>query len=312
MSPIPTRSMVAFAALGLVQLAGDELFPSADRSGPDAPRTELRVQQRHELALERDFPARAGGILSVNVPDGDVEVLPGAGGGVAVKVYVWSRDRTWGRSVFERMRFVARETRDGVQVTADDPHIRDEEWRRHHGFSVRISIEVPPTFNTEILTRDGDIRLGDLQGQMEIRSHDGDIVMGRITGPSISIRTADGDISARALSAETIELETSDGDVDVREASGTLRVSTGDGDIRISLTNPKEVWLRTRDGDISIYADRTLQADLDLFGEDLRLESAFRVQVSRISDRSVRGSINGGGPLLEARTVDGTIALRLR
>lgn len=50
---------------------------------------------------------------------------------------------------------------------------------------------------------------------------------------------------------------------------------------------------------------------MDLEGEDLDVDGAFRLQ-GRIGDDRVRGSLNGGGPLLKAHTGDGSISLEAR
>lgn len=274
--------------------------------------TRLATQYRQVLMLERELPVRPGGTLVVDVPDGDVEVLTGPAGPASVRVYTGARDLEWGRSVFERMRFDIRVTDNTLRVTASNPRVRDDEWRRNYGVSVRIAVQIPAVFNAEIVTRDGDIELGNLEGRAELRSSDGDVRLSRIKGPEIAVHTADGDIRARALDAQSVDLRTNDGDVEVHEVSGALNVSSGDGDIRVYLAAPNLVRLRTRDGDISIYASRELRANLDLYGEDLDLSSAFRVEGGRVTKRGVVGTINGGGPLLEARTNEGTIALRRR
>jgi hypothetical protein len=68
--------------------------------------------------------------------------------------------------------------------------------------------------------------------------------------------------------------------------------------------------LRTRDGSVSLRLPQDIAADLDAHTGDGRIDSDFPVTVSGSSltdSKSVRGRLNGGGPLLEIRTGDGSI-----
>ena len=296
-------------SLGLITLA--LLIPQFGFSletEPTAQSTQRPGLQR-ELMLEREFSVRPGGTLSIDVPDGDVTVRTGANNRAVVKVYMIARDVEWGRDVFERMDFQIGQRNGVVDIRARDARIRRNEWRRHHQFGVEVHVETPAQFNMDILTRDGDIDVGDKEGRIEIESADGDLYLGSLRGPEISAKTMDGDVHADSLSAEHIRVYTQDGDIDVAAASGILRIDSGDGDIRLRLIQSGDVSLHTRDGNITVYADPQLRANIDIEGEEVRLGSAFTV-TGRVTDRGVRGTLNGGGPKLEIRTGDGTVMLR--
>ncbi|MEJ2239703.1 MAG: DUF4097 family beta strand repeat-containing protein [Gemmatimonadales bacterium] len=268
------------------------------------------VEQRvQELMLDRSFDVGTGAALKVDVSDGDVEVRSGATGSASVKVYVQARDGEWGREVFERMQFDVGKDGDGVAVRARDAQVRDYEWRDRRGVGVKVEITIPEDFKIDIRTSDGDVDIGRINGPVEVRTSDGDIGLGMVRGPEISVETSDGDVIAESLEAESISLQTSDGDIDVGIRGTTTRISTSDGDIRLRLLAPGAVSLRTGDGDITVYTDRSLPADLELHADDVYLESEIQIE-GRIGDRGARGKLNGGGPLLVARTGDGTISIR--
>ncbi len=63
------------------------------------------------------------------------------------------------------------------------------------------------------------------------------------------------------------------------------------------------------DGDISITLPSTFGADLRLRGDDVRISRDLDFD-GRIEDESATGEINGGGPLIEARTSDGEVTVR--
>lgn len=264
---------------------------------------------RGEVLLDRQFAASPGGTLRVTVQDADVEVKPGSSNQATVKVYARARDMEWGREVFQRMRFEAQATGSEIVVTSDHPRIHDRDWPFHDAVGFTVSVTLPRAFNATIRTADGDIMVGDLEGRMDLSTADGDLNVQGLKGPEITLESSDGDIVAESLEAASITVETSDGDVDLREVNGPLRATTADGDIRVHLAKAVSLSVRTVDGDVTIYASPDLAAQVDFRGEDVHVSSVFRWSGER-GERRVRGTLNGGGPLLTATTGDGSISLR--
>jgi hypothetical protein len=306
--------------LGLCAMTVALVAPQIDlkpgrRSGPGhqvssvASASDGQAQESRDLVLDRSFDVAAGGMLSVSVGDGDVEVRSGGDGSATVKVYVEARDVDWGREVFERMRFSVGLEGDRLTVRARDANVRDYERGEHRGVGVLVQITVPERFDLDVRTADGDVDIGRVDGRVDIRTSDGDIVVGELSGPELSIETSDGDVTAESLRADRITVRTSDGDVKVSVGGNETRITTGDGDINLELLAEGEVALHTGDGDITVYADPALRADLELHGGDVNVQSEIQI-VGRIGRSGARGQLNGGGPLLVARTGDGTITIR--
>ena len=83
-------------------------------------------------------------------------------------------------------------------------------------------------------TLDGDIEIGNLTGDLRLKTSDGDITADEIAGPYLSLHTLDGDIVSSRLNAEIIDIHTSDGDLDFDEiATGKMTARTLDGDIEL-------------------------------------------------------------------------------
>jgi hypothetical protein len=266
-------------------------------------------QHRSFLVLEQHLPVRPGGRLLVDVHDADVRVTTGGGGTAAVQLYASARDEAWGRDVVERMRFAIDTENGDLIIEADDPHIEERDWRRHHGVGVEVRVTIPTRFDADVRSGDGDISLGDLEGRVHLHSSDGDLHVGTLRGPEIKLRTSDGDVYAVGLEAPTILLHTSDGDVEARGVTGALEAATGDGDIMLRLLGARETRVRSGDGDVTVYLAGPLGFELDLRAEDVSLDPGFRLDGSR-SAGSLRGPLNGGGPVLAVRASDGTVRLR--
>ncbi len=160
-------------------------------------------------------------------------------------------------------------------------------------------------------TSDGDIRARRLTGDAEVKTSDGDVRIEAFHGAAFSARTSDGSITIDALIARESSVHSSDGKITLRRVEGALEASGSDTDIEVDLFKPDAVSLTTSDGNIVITAPANLPADVRLRGEDVRVASAFNFQ-GLVKEERAEGSINGGGPLLEARSSDGSVTLRAR
>lgn len=277
-----------------------------------------------ERVMQAAFDVSSGGTLRVDVPDADLELERGAADRVEIEVFLGSRDMERARQHFESMNYRADGNEREVTLKADRARSRWS-WRDWGGYSITAKIRVPEAFNLDLHTSDGDISVEQVQGTLQVKTSDGDVDVGGAEGsqvsivtsdgdvsvgdlraPSIRIASSDGDIRATDLDGDEIELRSSDGDIWVGAVSGALDAATGDGDIQVRIDRFAETSLQSGDGDITVQAPSTLQADLDLSGEDVVLGSPVRLDGFR-DDRKARGTINGGGPLLRATTRDGTI-----
>ena len=268
-------------------------------------------QWEREMVFQESFDVGSG-TLDVEVSDADVEIRSGSGRQVVVEGWVSARDLDWGREVFRRSDFRASRNGSTVSVDADDPRVESSEWRRNRGVGIIAIVTVPIQFNVRVSTSDGDVDVEAVRGNVEAQSSDGDIKIEEVTGGRIILETSDGDISVASLTGDDVRIETSDGDIDLRSMTGPLEATTSDGDIMVRLDGANnDVALRTGDGDITIYAPATMQADVTLEGEDVEVSRGFALQGS-MGRRVIRGTLNGGGGRVSARTGDGEIALRTR
>ncbi len=303
---------IGIAAVALIATQTDLLPLSLTSLNPFSRASDEMVDQRGRMRmLEREFDVGAGGSLSVDVADADVTVRSSSAGEASVMVFMRARDRDWGREVFDRMNFDVGSRGNEITVSAQSPRIDRSEWSDNSGVGFQVEITVPSNCSAFISTGDGDISMGDLTGEFDLETSDGDISVGTLTG-TLHLRTSDGDVSAEGLSGSTISVRTSDGDVRISALSGPAEISTSDGDISVALDRGEDIRLRTGDGDITIYADQSIQAEVDFIGEEIQMASGFLLSEGRISENGAQGVLNGGGPTLHVHTGDGTISMRDR
>jgi DUF4097 and DUF4098 domain-containing protein YvlB len=261
-----------------------------------------------EEVFARQFDVRDGR-LEVDLSDADVVLETASGSRVDVRAYVDASDIEWASDVFEDMDFSATERGNTIYVEANDHDIGNHEWRDHGNFSVTVVVAIPDGTDVRVQTDDGDIQASSLSGNSVLRSSDGDIVVDVAEHGELDIHTSDGDIVVDRLKSQRAEIRTSDGDVVLRSVRAPLDVATGDGDIRINMLAAHETSVSTGDGDIVLTAPADIAADVRMDGEDLSVEQGLQL-LGRIREHSVQGTLNGGGPIIDLRTGDGSISLR--
>ena len=102
-----------------------------------------------------------------------------------------------------------------------------------HGWSgyVRFDIQVPNQFDMNLRTSGGDIRLqGNLTGTIYGDTSGGDIRLGDVNG-HLEMSTSGGDITAGRVEGDAI-LHTSGGDIEVQTISSQVDLHTSGGDIQ--------------------------------------------------------------------------------
>ena len=121
-----------------------------------------------------------------------------------------------------------------------------------------------------------------------------------------------GDIQLSSVSGAVKAKTGSSGDITLKSCQSTIEAITDYGDIRSEMTKRMtRPWtLQTSSsGEIVVVLLSNVAIDVDASASSGSVSSDFRVQGS-ISENSIKGTINGGGPLLKMRASYGDIHLR--
>jgi DUF4097 and DUF4098 domain-containing protein YvlB len=164
-----------------------------------------------------------------------------------------------------------------------------------HSPRVDVEIHMPREGRVNLRTGDGSIRLANFKGEMDLQTSDGHQDIDSVDG-TLRARAGDGHITA-AGRFDVLELTTGDGRIDARALSGSAMTSS---------------WtLHTGDGSVALELPATFAADVDLHTGDGHIEADIPVAVEgRLSEKNIRGKINGGGRVITVHTGDGSIRLR--
>lgn len=163
-------------------------------------------------------------------------------------------------------------------------------------------------------TSGGSVKGLHLKGEVELGTAGGGITVEGVSGKSLKAATAGGSIRVAGLTVPG-ELKTSGGSIEVESAGDALSASTSGGSISAAFTGvpTAEVVLKTSAGGVTVVLPPDSKFSLDASTSAGSVRSDFPVTVTGTSDRdrsSLKGPVNGGGPVMKLRTSAGSISVR--
>jgi hypothetical protein len=225
--------------------------------------------------------------LHVDTNDAAIEVTHGVSNTIYAKVI------TDGISIGgSGVRITERQDADRVDLQVHIPN----DWGFHIGMhrGVRVEIQVPPQSALDLHSGDGHISVNGISGQARLDTGDGHIDVQNFSG-ALHGHTGDGHMTIDGVFTD-LDLRSGDGHVDLTVRPGS-KLNSG--------------WLiHTSDGRVEAKLPQDLACELYAHTGDGHIQLDLPVTVSGSIEHSrVRGKLNGGGPLLEISTGDGSIRI---
>jgi hypothetical protein len=272
--------------------------------------------------FDKKFQVAPGGTLVVNTDIGDVHVAGSGGNEVSVVVELEGNQKD-----VDEFDVSAWQTSGGVEVKGKGHHFG---WNifRSHNLDIRYTITVPRNYNVRLATSGGDVDVQDLQGTVKAGTSGGNVIASRVEG-SVDMETSGGDVRAESVKgnvhAETsggdirvktvtgdVNAETSGGNVTVAEVDGKVQAETSGGNVTVKVIGSnKGVHAETSGGNVVVYVAKTCAANIDASTSGGEVECNLPVTVNgKIKESSIKGTINGGGPLIYAHTSGGNVDIR--
>jgi hypothetical protein len=157
--------------------------------------------------------------------------------------------------------------------------------------NVTFMIKVPEDYNVDLRTGGGSISLSDLRGQVEAYTSGGSIRLGQIEGD--------------------VNVKTSGGSIKVEEVAGNINAHTSGGSIKATITKQptKDCKLTTSGGSVTAYLSPSIAVDLVASTSGGTVGSDFDVN-GTLKKKSLKGTINGGGPELVLKTSGGSVRIK--
>ena len=251
--------------------------------------------------LDRSFDVSPGGNLTVDAEGADVKVTGSDAGKVVVEIVV-----SGSQSYVDNMALSAEQTSEGVAVSAK----RSTGWKGWFSFGNTrgtITVSVPKSYNVDLKTSGGDLKVAQLQGNAFGRTSGGDIDIQNVHGP-VRMQTSGGDITVANIEGKT-EVQTSGGDVQVNTVAGDLDIGTSGGGIQVQQVTGA-LRARTSSGDVratNVRGDVDLRSsggDIDATGIDGRIRAST-------SGGDIDAELLGANRGVHATTAGGSIVLRM-
>jgi len=158
-------------------------------------------------------------------------------------------------------------------------------------------------------TSGGNILATNSHGDIQATTSGGNIKMENLNG-SIEMRTSGGNILATTVSGN-LAVSTSGGNISLSDIAATLKGSTSGGMIKAGFTNfQNTAELSTSGGNIHLSIPNNAKMDFDIKGSSVGVDqtNGLQVQINKQKDHAT-GHLNGGGPLLDARTSGGSVKI---
>jgi DUF4097 and DUF4098 domain-containing protein YvlB len=273
-----------------------------------------------DKALDRSFDVPSGGRLNVDLDGGHITVM----GSDSPRVVVRLRAEGDAKEL-ERLSWSAEKDAAGVVVTSK--RSGDRGWFNwSENVRVNASIEVPRNYNVDLNTSGGPIEVRNLNGNATGKTSGGRLLIEAVRG-NVDMRTSGGPITVKSITGQ-VDVRTSGGPIQASEVTGSLKAHTSGGSIRVEqVSGPMDVHTsggsidldlagenhgivaRTSGGGISLRMPSSINASLDASTSGGRVKSNLAMTTSESSDSSLRGTINGGGPEIKARSSGGGIQI---
>jgi len=173
-------------------------------------------------------------------------------------------------------------------------------------------------------TSGGNIDIGDIGGEAKVSTSGGDIKIRKVSG-SVTMSTAGGNIELDGASG-TVKSSTAGGDISLQNITGSIEAGTAGGNVVAELrpSGKGRSKLSSAGGDIELSipedAKATIEATIRIQGRwssrktDYKVRSDFKADSYEQDDdeREIRATykLNGGGELIELKTVNSDIILK--
>jgi hypothetical protein len=270
------------------------------------------------------YNLKPGGRLSVDNYNGSVEILG------------WEKDsvQITGTKYAGREQLL-KEIK--IETKADDNSVTIRTVRPYgwHGSSgARYSIRVP--FKVEldrIVSSNGHIRVEDVQGTARLETSNAAVRLRKVEG-RLDATTSNGAIEGDGLTGDAT-LHTSNGSVRLDGVAGALDARTSNGGVHIRLGKPKanepirlgssngsieleiealdnnEIHASTSNATITLRLPAPVKARLRASTSNGGISTDFDVTThGSMGKNFLEGDINGGGPLIDLSTSNGTIKVQ--
>ncbi|MDQ2925889.1 MAG: DUF4097 domain-containing protein [Acidobacteriota bacterium] len=258
--------------------------------------------------FERNLTVSGQADLYVSTGSGHIKIFPGSDNQIHVKAHVhagWSG----GRDLDERIRQIVANPpiqQDGNTVRIGETHDRG----LFDNISIDYDISAPASVALNLRSGSGDVEVDHVGRFLAASSGSGSVRAHGIHGPA-DLHTGSGDIELQEDAAGTVKAQTGSGSVRIDGLNGELTARTGSGDVEANghLTGAARLSSGSGSVRLNLAPDAHFELEASTGSGSIRVHFPNAPHQSDDSRHHLTGSVNGGGPVLEARTGSGDIEI---
>jgi len=158
----------------------------------------------------------------------------------------------------------------------------------------------------ELKTSGGSITADDMAGDLEARTSGGSIKVNDFVG-ELDAKTSGGSIKLSDIVGD-IDVSTSGGGIKIDDAEGAVYATTSGGSINADISRLEDqLVLKTSGGSVRATIPSGLGLELDLRGN--RVNTSLNNFSGESKSDRVKGTVNGGGILVQLSTSGGSVTL---
>jgi putative adhesin len=321
--------------------AGRDASRAAAQTAREAERRRREETRRGPEVTEnfsRTVRLGRDGTFSLANVSGDIEVTGGGGNDVRIEAVKRARhpDAAEAKAILQDMTIDISERGGSVDVRTEYPRYRN---RRGNWYgSVDYTVTVPRDASVTLKSVSGDVKVTNVNGDLRTESVSGDVVMSKVgrvrftksvsgdvdiaDGASDDVRaeSVSGDVLMRNVKARVLSLQTVSGDVrltDVDAERAQSRSVSGNVEYAGRLSPNGRYEFNTHSGNVRITPANAQGFDLEAttFSGTFRSDYPTTIQGSSLvprrgpGNRTVRGTVGGGGAMLTLQSFSGNITI---
>lgn len=246
---------------------------------------------KYEKTVHLSEPMAAGSSFSARTHDGSIKVTGCEVADCNVTATIIARAGSFNkaRELAENTKLSLKKINEKLTVKIDRPLLFNQ------SVDVHLDVKVPTSCNMKLITGDGDIKIENIKGMIDVKTGDGTINMSQV--------------------GEVIKAGSFDGTIRIKENKGDVSARSFDGRIIIEYANDAagvcDISLITNDGTIDLNTPEDFSAKTEISTNDGSIHSDLPIQVTgRLSKRRLKGVIGTGEGKLYIKSGDGTIRIR--
>src|SRR5213593_4570646 len=248
-------------------------------------------------SFQRTFQVSGPVDLEVLTRSGDITVRSGPAGTVSVNGKIHVSDR-W----FEGTRqsdVSELEKNPPVRQSGNSIHI---DYVNMRNISIDYEITVPPDTAVRARSGSGNQEIDGLRSKLDLESGSGDM----------RLRDVSGDIHVESKGSGDVRVHTGSGNIELHQVNGAMRAEAGSGDVRVDGVQKGDWDVKTGSGNVQLKLPEQAAFDIGASTGSGRVVVDHPVTMTlqgdvRHEQRSVRGKVRGGGPLVTVHTGSGDV-----